>query len=83
MAPASAESRSKRARLAHRTRQYGVDSPQAQEARRDFAAARLEDYVRETVASAPPLTQEQRARIASLLRVNTDRLADAIGGDLG
>lgn len=54
----------------------------------------IEDHVREIVAAAPPLTASQRARIASLLRVNphrpqadhadlgiTDRLADAIGGD--
>lgn len=40
----------------------------AREARRDLAAAKLESYIQRTVADAPPLTAEQRARIASLLR---------------
>lgn len=37
-------------------------------ARRDLAAAKLEDYIERTVASAPPLTDEQLERIAPLLR---------------
>lgn len=38
------------------------------EAGRDLAAAKLEDYIRRTVESAPPLTPEQRDRLAVLLR---------------
>ncbi|MFD1210966.1 hypothetical protein ACFQ36_02785 [Arthrobacter sp. GCM10027362] len=38
------------------------------EARRDLAAANLEAYIQRTVAEAPPLTQEQLDRIATLLR---------------
>jgi hypothetical protein len=34
---------------------------------RDLRAARLEEYVRELVDSAPPLTAEQRDRLAVLL----------------
>lgn len=37
------------------------------ETARDLAAAKLEDYVRRTIASAPPLTVEQRTRIAALI----------------
>jgi hypothetical protein len=44
------------------------------ELRRQLKAERLEDYVRRTVDSAPPLTEEQRARIAALLRSGGDRV---------
>lgn len=44
------------------------------EARRDFTAAKLADYIKRTVDQAPPLTDEQRERIAALLRPT------AIGG---
>lgn len=35
--------------------------------RRDLTAARIEEYVRRTLADAPPLTDQQRAKIAGLL----------------
>jgi len=38
------------------------------ELRRELAASRLADHVRRIVAEAPPLTPEQRDRIAALLR---------------
>lgn len=37
------------------------------ETARDLAAARIEEYVEGVVASAPPLTDEQRQRITRLL----------------
>lgn len=37
-------------------------------ARRSLAAAKLEDYVSQVVAEAPPLTEAQANRIASMLR---------------
>ena len=36
--------------------------------RRRLKAERLEDYIRRTVLSAPPLSPEQRDRLALLLR---------------
>ncbi|MDP9397340.1 MAG: hypothetical protein M3P96_05725 [Actinomycetota bacterium] len=36
--------------------------------RRDLRAARAEDYIRRVVDAAPPLTLEQRDRLATLLR---------------
>ncbi|KHL19580.1 UNVERIFIED_CONTAM: hypothetical protein LK11_00775 [Mumia flava] len=45
------------------------------EARRNHAAAKLEDYIRRTVDAAPPLTEAQRDRLAALLRPT------ASGGD--
>jgi hypothetical protein len=41
---------------------------EAVEARRDLAAAVLEDHIKRTVDAAPPLTTEQRSRLALLLR---------------
>lgn len=66
IAPAVAETR---ARYAARRRYNTADAPTVLEAGRDLAAAKLEDYIARVVAAAPPLTTEQRSRIASLLGV--------------
>jgi hypothetical protein len=44
----------------------------AGECRRDLRASKLETYIRETVAAAPPLTAEQLDKLSALLRVGTD-----------
>lgn len=54
-----------RARLAARTRHY-PDGDHA-EARRDLAAANIQAYVQRVIAAAPPLTNEQREKLAMLL----------------
>lgn len=54
-----------RGRLAIATR-YGREDD-ALAARRDLAAAKIEQYVSKVVADAPPLTDAQRARLARLL----------------
>jgi hypothetical protein len=41
-------------------------------ARRDLAAAKIADYVERVVSTAPPLTEDQRARIATLLSAARD-----------
>lgn len=64
----SPQSRSARARLAQSVQTNGPDAVETTNARRDFAAARLDDYIRDTLAKAPPLTNEQRARLRELLR---------------
>lgn len=66
--PTTPQSRSARSRLAKSAQDKGRDSIETAEARRDFAAARLDDYIRDTLAKAPPLTEEQRTRLAELLR---------------
>lgn len=71
-----------RSRLARLHQTHSPDSSEIREARRDFAAARLEDHVARVLADAPPLTHEQRERIASLLRVNPAR-PQADHADLG
>jgi hypothetical protein len=54
------------ARAERDSRRTGDQSP-ADAARREYAVAKIEDYVRRTVDAAPPLTIEQRTRLASLL----------------
>lgn len=75
VASMSAEQRVTRARIAARTR-HSPGDPQIDEARRELRASRLEDYIRRTVDAAPPLTAEQRDRLAVLLRPSP-------GGDTG
>lgn len=58
---------SHRARVAALTRHHPDNPEFVTSARRDLAAAKLEDYVRRTVDKAPPLTPEQRDRIAAAL----------------
>lgn len=41
---------------------------QARRLRSEYKALRAEDYIRQLVDSAPPLTPEQRDRLAVLLR---------------
>jgi hypothetical protein len=56
-----------RARVASLTRSREADDPELQEARRNLRAERLADYIRRTVDAAPPLSDEQRTRLAALL----------------
>lgn len=44
------------------------DPEQIAQARRDHAAATLESHISRIVGAAPPLTAEQRDRLAALLR---------------
>lgn len=58
-----------RARKAALDRYRPADDPQVVEASRDLAAANLQHYIERVVAEAPPLTDAQCDRLASLLRV--------------
>lgn len=42
--------------------------PNSEDLARDYAAAKLADYIKHVVDAAPPLTDEQRERLALLLR---------------
>ncbi len=55
-------------RLAALTRSRAADDPELIDARRAHAAERLAEFIEETVAKAPPLTDAQRDRLAGLLR---------------
>lgn len=56
-----------RARMANWSRNRKPDDPDFVNLRRDFYAERLAEHVAKVVAKAPPLTAEQRDRIAALL----------------
>lgn len=45
-----------------------ADDPELLEAKRKLRAMRLEEHVAKVVAESPPLTDEQRDRIAAILR---------------
>lgn len=68
MAAPSAKVASTRASVARRAQSYPPDHPKVVEAKRDHHAAVLEDYITKILASAPPLNDEQRSRLAELLR---------------
>lgn len=54
------------ARAERLCRATGDPSPVV-DARRDYAAAKIEDYLTRALATAPPLHPEQRAHLASLI----------------
>jgi hypothetical protein len=57
-------------------RHHGPDDPRLPDLRRDLRAAELEEHVRRIVDATPPLTPEQRDKIAALLfsgRTSDDR----------
>ena len=59
--------RSERARIAALARHH-KDDPSVVDARRtEFKTRRLEEYVKRVMESDPPLTPEQRRRVAQLL----------------
>ena len=56
-----------RARVAALSRDRATNDPALLDARRDLRAARLEEYIKRTVDTAPALTDAQRDRLALLL----------------
>ena len=56
-----------RARVASLSRSRTSDDPDLVQARERLRVARFEEHVRKLVDTAPPLTDEQRARLAGLL----------------
>jgi hypothetical protein len=58
----------KRGRLARLSQDLPPNHPDLIEARRELKAQRLEEHIAKVVDSAPPLTPEQRDRIAAILK---------------
>ncbi|CAM3429466.1 hypothetical protein [Dermacoccus barathri] len=57
-----------RARLAYVSRRdLPHDATTVENARRDLNAAKLERWITETLAAAPPLSDEQRRHLAALI----------------
>jgi hypothetical protein len=61
----------KRGRLARLSQNLPADDPELSALRRDIAADRLAEHIEKVVSQAPPLTVEQRDRIAAILRGGT------------
>lgn len=57
-----------RSEYANLAKTHDPTEPAMVEKRAELRALRLEDHVRRVISEAPPLTDEQRDRIASLLR---------------
>ncbi len=70
---------SHRSKYAQAVRWHGAQSDQARTARRDLAEARIAAFVAKTLAAAPPLTDEQRTRLAELLTPVRGTATDATG----
>ena len=62
-----------RNRLGVTIRHHGSDPQRVSAARRDLAAAKLEEYIKRTVESAPPLTAAQRDRTPRCFSAETLR----------
>jgi len=56
-----------RARLSANQRHHGPDSPQAAASRMELREAKLADAIKREAESDPPLSMEQRAKLANLL----------------
>ncbi len=66
-----AKSLAARGRLGEISRRHSNQPDLIQDARRELAVAKIEDYVQRVVNDAPPLTAEQRLRLGALLLANT------------
>ena len=49
-------------------RHHGESDPRLPELRRELRALSLEEHIRKVVDSAPPLSDQQKAKLAALLR---------------
>ncbi|MGV0695861.1 hypothetical protein [Mycobacterium paraintracellulare] len=58
----------RRAKYAALIRHRSADDPDVLDAKRDLVAEGLRVHIERVLASAPPLTAEQRDRIAAILR---------------
>lgn len=61
-----------RARVGALSRSRTPDDPELVDARRSLAAERIADYIEQTVEKFPPLTDDQRDRLARLLRAGAE-----------
>jgi hypothetical protein len=68
-----------RARVAALSRPDAGDDTKRTDAKRDLAAAKITAYVEKILAAAPPLSDEQRTRLAELLRPVRRRRAGSRG----
>lgn len=58
-----------RAKIGGLTRDRAADDPELLDAKRDLAELNIRNYIAKVLSKAPPLSDEQRARIAGLFQV--------------
>lgn len=56
-----------RCRVARASRISATDDRELTEARRDYKAAQLEQFIEKALATAPPLSDDQRTHLAALI----------------
>ncbi len=66
--PPGEERRIVRGRKARFTQILGPDDPKIIECDRELKALRLQDHINQALATAPPLSSDQRSRLAELLK---------------
>jgi hypothetical protein len=64
-----------RGRVANRAR-FNPDSPEHDAARRDLKAVKLREYIQQVISTWPPLSDEQRVRLAELLQPARDAIRE-------
>ena len=60
----------KRGKLARLSQKLPPGAPELEELRAELKAQRLEEHVAKAIASAPPLSEDQLARVAAILRTS-------------
>jgi hypothetical protein len=58
----------RRARVARKSQDHAPDDPELLDAKRDLKTELVAEYIEKILASAPPLSDEQRNALAELLR---------------
>jgi hypothetical protein len=91
LATITAATRKKQGQLAQASKKLPPGHPKLVELRAEFATMRLSEYIESVLSEAPPLSAEQRSKLAELLRpvrqptpdrksVVEDRIAELDGG---
>jgi hypothetical protein len=67
----------KRAKLARLSQKLPPDAPELGELRTELRTQRTAEYLGRVLSEAPPLTDEQRSRLAELLKPAREAIAQA------
>jgi hypothetical protein len=70
----------KRGKLARLSQDLPPNAPELRELRAELRAQRLGEHIEKILSEAPPLNEEQRTRLAELLR--PVRVTEFQGGDI-
>jgi GAF domain-containing protein len=68
LATTTRQSRSLRGVIARKSQDLAAGHPELDELKAEFKTLRAQEYIEKVLAEAPPLTDEQRTRLAELFR---------------